>query len=73
MDKGLIKILASSQVGRIVELDGLDVRAVHADYACNNCIFETVDKSYNCKFKDACMAHLREDKQSIVFVNVKKK
>lgn len=65
----LSKILVATQVGRTIEFEGIKIKPLQSTYACNDCIFETPDKAFGCKYKGACMAHLRKDKESVVFAN----
>lgn len=67
--KQLTTILADTPVGRTIEFEGIKIKPLQSTYACNDCIFETPDKAFGCKYKDACMAHLRKDRESVVFAN----
>lgn len=63
------KVLLNADVNSKIHLEGLDIRVEKSQKACKGCIFETENKSYKCNFKNACMAHLRKDKESVVFAN----
>lgn len=43
--------------------------AIPSVYGCNGCMYRYNTEVYanNCKYATKCMAHLRKDKQSVIF------
>lgn len=68
MDR-LAKILVSAKVGITIDFGSVRIKPIQSTNACDDCIFETPEKANGCKFKSACMAHLRKDRESVVFTN----
>lgn len=65
----LAKILVSSNVNTTIDFGGVRIKTIPSTNTCDDCIFETSEKANDCKFRCACMAHLREDRESVVFAN----
>lgn len=60
-------ILTSSKVGDSIDFEGLKAINALSTEGCDGCVFDTEEKANGCRFKNTCMAHLREDRQSIIF------
>lgn len=65
----LAKILVSAKVGKVIYFQGLWIKPIPSANACDDCVFDTPEKAEGCRFRNACMAHLRKDKESVVFAN----
>lgn len=65
----LAKILVSAKVGRTFDFGGVLIKPIQSTNACDDCVFDTPEKANGCRFRNACMAHLRKDRESVVFAN----
>lgn len=65
----LAKILVSAKVGRTIDFGGVRIKPIQSTNACDDCVFKTPELANGCKFRCACMAHLRKDRESVVFAN----
>lgn len=67
----LITIFASSEVDEVIDFGGVVLQNSLSVEGCEGCVFDTEEKANGCKYKNTCMAHLRDDRQSIIFKNFK--
>lgn len=60
-------ILSEAKICSCVEFGGIAIVPELSESGCKGCVFLTEDKANGCSYKSVCMAHLRKDKNSIVF------
>lgn len=65
----LIKILSYTSINSCIEFEGIAIVPELSKNGCSGCVFHTEEKANGCDYKSVCMAHLRKDKNSIVFTS----
>lgn len=63
----LIGILSEAMIRSCVEFEGIAIVPKLSKNGCSGCVFQTEEKANGCSYKSVCIAHLRKDKNSIVF------
>lgn len=63
----LSEILSEAQLCSCVEFEGIAIIPEISEDGCSGCVFQTEEKANGCSYKSVCMAHLRKDRNSIVF------
>lgn len=60
-------ILSEAKICSCIEFEGIAIVPELSKNGCSGCVFQTEEKANRCSYKSVCMAHLRKDKNSIVF------
>lgn len=67
--ENLRKILVETTLHKSIDFHGIELKVNISTYGCWGCAFDSEEKANSCKFKTACMAHYRFDKESVIFTN----
>lgn len=69
----LVSALKEIKLHHVVDVEGTRLKAyipktieTHAS-ACTGCVFEKEGGAIDCNLRDACMAHKRPDRKSVIF------
>ena len=62
----IITSLSSLKIGE--HLKGVKVKTCRTIVGCHKCVFQKRQGAQDCSFAPACFGHLREDKQSVIFI-----
>ena len=71
--KSLTEKLSVTGLGKHVLFTGVIMKVTQGVEGCEGCVFDTEDKADGCGFRSACFAHLRKDRQSVIFTSGKQK
>lgn len=60
-------VLEFTRLNTRIDFHGISIVPELSKYGCSGCVFESGGKANGCSYKSVCMAHIRKDRNSIVF------
>lgn len=64
-------ILPQVRIGLTIDYLGVHLAPSLSRHGCTGCVFETEKGAIDCQFRFSCMAHLRNDRKSVIFSSPK--